>query len=31
MMNDENNPDWAPLKHLGGASEKCTTAAEFRV
>ena len=25
---DENNPDWGPSKHLGGAPEKCTTVAE---
>ena len=29
-MYDENNPDWAPSKHLGGAPEKCMTVAEER-
>ena len=29
-MYDENNPDWAPSKHLGGAPEKCTTVAKER-
>ena len=27
---DENNPDWAPSQHLGGAPEKSTTVAEER-
>ena len=27
---DENNPDWAPSKRLGGAPETCTTVAEER-
>ena len=29
-MYDENNPDWAPSQHLGGAPEKSTTVAEER-